>query len=359
MAAAPSSDAAAAAATAPVCLHAEPLVSRRADADSPELHCRLVFPEPGAPEADHGSGGNPCGSAFDAQRYLGALRTRVLGRVLLTAGATSSTQVIIQENVAKLPDGLLFVADKQFGGKGRGGNVWESPDGCLMFSAVQRLEIPGQRLPFVQYIVSLAIVQAVQAAAASALQAAGLGSSSGGVDVRIKWPNDVYAGQLKLGGILCHSSYRDRKFHVIMGVGLNLANRSPTTCVDALTEQAAAAAAAAGAATGSEQRQRASIPPVRREDLLAGIVNRLEPMLAQLAAEGFAPFEEEYCRHWLHSGQQVQLEEGGQRVPVTIRGLSSNGYLLATDAAGERYELHPDGNSLDFFNGLVRKKLPA
>lgn len=48
--------------------------------------------------------------------------------------------------------------------------MWESPDGCLMFSAVQRLEIPGQRLPFVQYIVSLAIVQAVRAAAASALQ---------------------------------------------------------------------------------------------------------------------------------------------------------------------------------------------
>lgn len=31
----------------------------------------------------------------------------------------------------------------------------------------------------------------------------------------------------------------------------------------------------------------------------------------------------------------------------------------AADAAGERYELHPDGNSLDFFKGLVRKKLPA
>lgn len=75
-------------------MQAEPLVSRRADGDSPELHCRLVFPEPGAPEADHGSGGNPCGSAFDAQRYLGALRTQVLGRVLLTAGATSSTQVL-------------------------------------------------------------------------------------------------------------------------------------------------------------------------------------------------------------------------------------------------------------------------
>lgn len=80
-------------------------------------------------------------------------------------------------------------------------------------------------------------------------------------------------------------------------MGLNLANRTPTTCVDTLIEQAAAAAGGAAAA--------GSIPPVRREDLLAGIVNRLEPMLARLAAEGFAPFEEEYCRHWLHSNQQV------------------------------------------------------
>jgi biotin--protein ligase len=31
---------------------------------------------------------------------------------------------------------------------------------------------------------------------------------------------------------------------------------------------------------------------------------------------------------------------------------------LAIDASGEKYELHPDGNSLDFFKGLVRKKLP-
>ena len=63
----------------------------------------------------------------------------------------------------------------------------------------------------------------------------------GAIDVRIKWPNDVYAGPLKLGGILCHSSYRNQLFYVIMGVGLNLSNRQPTTCVDALIEQAAAA----------------------------------------------------------------------------------------------------------------------
>jgi biotin--protein ligase len=61
----------------------------------------------------------------------------------------------------------------------------------------------------------------------------------GSLDVRIKWPNDLYSGPLKLGGVLCHSSYRGKQFYVIMGVGLNLANRQPTTCVDALVESEA------------------------------------------------------------------------------------------------------------------------
>ena len=56
---------------------------------------------------------------------------------------------------------------------GRGGNRWESPGGCLMFTAAKRLAIPGQRLPFVQYIVSLAVAQAVQAEAAARLQVSG------------------------------------------------------------------------------------------------------------------------------------------------------------------------------------------
>ena len=53
------------------------------------------------------------------------------------------------------------------------------------------------------------------------------------------------------------------------------------------------------------------------------------------------------------------LEEGGgAKTEVTVRGLTKTGYLLATDAAGARFELHPDGNSFDFFQGLVKKKLP-
>jgi hypothetical protein len=46
---------------------------------------------------------------------------------------------------------------------------------------------------------------------------------------------------------------------------------------------------------------------------------------------------------------QVELEEhdgsggGVRRVALTVRGLTPAGYLLATDSAGARFELHPDG----------------
>ena len=38
--------------------------------------------------------------------------------------------------------------------------------------------------------------------------------------MRIKWPNDIYSNGMKLGGVLCHSTYRQQDFHVVIGVVL-------------------------------------------------------------------------------------------------------------------------------------------
>lgn len=37
------------------------------------------------------------------------------------------------------------------------------------------------------------------------------------IDVKIKWPNDLYLNGLKVGGVLCTSTYRSKKFHVSVG----------------------------------------------------------------------------------------------------------------------------------------------
>lgn len=293
-----------------------------------------------------------CGT-FDPSTFYSTLSTKEMGRVLMRTSESVSTQSIVQENVPKLPQGAVIVSDRQVGGRGRSGNVWDSPDGCLMFSIGYKLSISGARLPFIQYLVTLAVVEASQAAASESL---GLRNGSNPLNIRIKWPNDVYVGSLKLGGILCNTCYRDHQFHLTIGIGINVSNSTPTTCLNDLVLDHV------GKFHNREMSSDvvSSPPPIRRERLLAGILNLLERMLNILVEEGFEPFQHQYYSYWLHSQQKVVVQdESTGPIEVTIIGLSQSGYLLAEDDEGHRHELHPDGNSLDFFKGLIRRKLNA
>ena len=111
--------------------------------------------------------------------FFPALRTTSLGRVVMYSHVTPSTQVVLNSQF-KGVENLLFVADTQSAGKGRGGNSWSSPMGCLMFSFKSQFS-NGHDLPFVQYLVSLALVRAVKDAA-----------QCDAIEVAIKWPNDIY-----------------------------------------------------------------------------------------------------------------------------------------------------------------------
>ena len=175
-------------------------------------------------------------------------------------------------------------------------------------------------------------------------------------DVQVKWPNDIYSGGVKIGGALIHTTYQGNRFNVLTGIGINVSNAEPTTCINkVIARQLAAAGRPAATAAAGE----GDVVGVSREVLLAHILNALERCFDVFEAQGFGPLEQEYLSCWMHSGQQVQLEEGGGGRPVlTIKGLSQHGFLLAVDGYGQRYELTPDGNSLDMMQGLIRKKLP-
>lgn len=56
---------------------------------------------------------------------------------------------------------MLYVDDDSFFGfQGRSKNVWESPKGCLLFSFTIQME-DGRVVPLVQYVVCLAVTEAV------------------------------------------------------------------------------------------------------------------------------------------------------------------------------------------------------
>ncbi|KDD73830.1 hypothetical protein H632_c1802p0 [Helicosporidium sp. ATCC 50920] len=319
----------------------------------------LALP-PLAPSSDFPLASASCGTgSFDSGAYFAHLTSERLGRVVLQAEELPSTQTLLLDWSQRLSDGAVCVADRQGSGRGRGSNQWTSPPGCLMFSAMLTLDLPGTRVPFVQYLVSLAIVEAVQSLGKEALGGGGNEAPASALDLRIKWPNDLLSNGLKVGGVLCQSTYRQGQFRLVLGVGLNVSNAEPTTCVHAIVRQEA------------EKRQVAladPAEPISRERLMAEILSRVERMLRTLRDQGWGPMAPAYSRAWLHQNQRLLVQRdalegsaphGGQaEIPVVVQGLSEAGYLLARDeATGEAFELHPDGNSLDFFQGLVRRKV--
>lgn len=46
------------------------------------------------------------------------------------------------------------------------------------------------------------------------------------IDVKIKWPNDLYLNGSKVGGILCTSTYKSKKFNVSAGNKLFLSSNA-------------------------------------------------------------------------------------------------------------------------------------
>ncbi len=89
----------------------------------------------------------------------------------------------------------LFVADLQTTGRGRSANRWWSPHGCLMMTlALGEEELP--QAPSARAALSLvsgvAIAQAIE-------------NLAPGISVQLKWPNDIYVREKKLGGILIES----------------------------------------------------------------------------------------------------------------------------------------------------------
>ena len=300
------------------------------------------------------------------------------GTPLITTDCTTSTSTLLSANptlISALPDGTTFTAKTQLSGRGRGSNIWVSPEGALMFTTVFKhlLEL-NLKAPvvFVQYLAAMAVIDAVRTFSTTTSKA-----SYSDMPVRLKWPNDIYAldsknvgrqlpeGQeswrdqyTKIGGILVNTSYSGSDFTVILGIGLNLSNAAPTTSLNTLIS-----------ALNEGRFGQHRLEAMSQERLLARIMTCFSGLYETFKTKGFAgELERKYTSMWLHNEQIVTLEtEGGAR--ARIKGVSSDWGLLVAEEAGEqgrldgagghgrKFALQSDSNSFDFFKGLLKRKL--
>jgi len=103
------------------------------------------------------------------------------------------------------PSGLVLVAREQTSGRGRLDRAWVSPDGAgLTFSVLLRTPRPVADLGRVPLLAGAAAAQAIAAV--------------NGLDVGLKWPNDLVVDERKLGGLLVQHSPTDA---LVIGIGIN------------------------------------------------------------------------------------------------------------------------------------------
>ncbi|XP_026872786.2 biotin--protein ligase isoform X1 [Electrophorus electricus] len=274
---------------------------------------------------------------FCMQTYSRHLQTQRLGRTLLYANVTPTTMDLLEGMMLQLPDdmGLIAVAARQTKGKGRAGNAWLGPLGSAMFTLHLRVEVSstlGRRVPFLQHLAALAMVEAVRTL-----------PGYEDIDLRVKWPNDIYFGNLiKLGGVLVSSTAMASTFHLLVGCGLNVSNSNPTICVNDLVAQ-------------HNREHGCSLEPLSPEQLIGRSVTLLEELIGRFQLQGPQAALPLYYQRWVHGGTQVRLwsEEG----PVAdVVGLDDHGFLQVSSREHGLVSVQPDGNSFDMMRNLVVTK---
>jgi len=238
-------------------------------------------------------------------------------RVVTETGSTNADLLAAARSGA--PEGLVLVAEAQTAGRGRMGRRWVSPPcSALTFSVLLRpAGVPASRLGWVPLLAGAAVASAL--------------AGTTGVDARLKWPNDVLAGDAKLAGILAER----RAETIVLGIGINVFQRSGELPLPAATSLLLAApqATAGGAAgpAGPDVRERLLIA------VLGELARRYRGWLDQPApgdADGCG-LRAEYLRRSATVGAVVTVMlPGGQRLTGTAAGVDAAGRLEVRTPAG-------------------------
>jgi BirA family biotin operon repressor/biotin-[acetyl-CoA-carboxylase] ligase len=137
-----------------------------------------------------------------------------VGQNLLTLKEVNSTNDFLKDLLSKskpLPEGTVIMAESQFAGRGQQENKWHSEPGKnLTFSVLLN---PS----FLNVVNQFDLTRAISLGVYDALQPI-LGNQ-----LKIKWPNDIYYAEKKLGGMLIENLVQGTQIkNSVIGIGLNV-----------------------------------------------------------------------------------------------------------------------------------------
>ena len=198
------------------------------------------------------------------------------------------------------PEGFVIVADHQTAGKGQDGNNWESEPGKNILMTM--IFYPGFLEVSRQFRMSMTIALGIFDFLKEVLP---------GKEIFIKWPNDIYAGKGKVGGILINNEIMGDHFeHVIAGIGLNVNQLAFSSDIpDPVSLKAI---------TGKQYSLK---------DVTLRLCNCVMKRYEQLKQESFKQIETDYLENLHGLEEWHDYEYQGKRIEAMITGVSEFGKL--------------------------------
>ncbi len=225
--------------------------------------------------------------------------------VEVVADIASTNTELMRRARAGLCAPVLLVAERQSAGRGRLGRPWQSGSNSGA-SASLTFSLGLPLAPSDWSGLSLAVGVSV----AESLDPAHR------VPVALKWPNDLWVADCKLGGILIETALPNRAGaprYVVIGIGLNVGMRGSD-----------------GLSTAPAWVQQWA-PETSAPQLLQALVEPLVRTVLRFGEQGFAPFAGRFEARDALRGREVKLSDGmvGQ-----CEGIGASGELRINTAQG-------------------------
>ena len=227
------------------------------------------------------------------------LRTKELGKNVEYYNRLESTNNEAWELIEeKNQHGTIVVTDNQFNGKGRKNNSWSMVAGKgLAFSIILDKQYPNIYSGLISLASGISVVESL---------------NKRGVDASLKWPNDIFVSDKKLGGILCETKIKKNQIEkIVVGVGINV-NETIEEHSNELQK---------GLCTMFSITNHAH----QRELVVAEFVNSFEHLLIDISKNSNRVIDQ-WLNHCLHLNTNISFYNNDEIYEGIFIGLDENGF---------------------------------
>ncbi len=243
------------------------------------------------------------------------------GNIILYESAESTNRTAREIAKKGGQEGTIVLAEEQTSGRGRMDRKWISPPyENLLFTIILRPEINIENLFILTMTFSVAVIEAI--------------NEEANILPMIKWPNDIYMEDGKLGGILTEFSVKgDIPEYVVIGLGLNV-NWSPEKNSEILYP--------------STNIRKESGKEISRNRLLVNILKRFESCYNKVISGQWKDLHNKWNNLSMVTGKEVTISGYNKIKEGTAMGIDEKGALILRCRDGNEVRILSGDVSLRF-----------